>query len=163
MILIISACLCSCHPNICHSNCCMGGKLLNHSWWCWNRRPAVREEPRLEQKWCVASPAPNGPVGVHRAGDKAGVGLVRPSATGSDRGHGSLGGFSPLLLCKHSEPPDWSGTPSNQEPPSPLRSSAAGSASARSFIGSSAPIFYMNQPASYAFFPCFLHFLRALL
>lgn len=105
----------------------------------------------------------NRPIGVHRAGDKASVGLVRPSATGLDRGHGSLSGFTPLLLCKHSEPSDWSGTPSNQRPPEPLRTIAAGSASARSFIGSPARIFYMNQRASYAFFPWFLRFLRALL
>lgn len=95
----------------------------------------------------------NRPIGVHRAGDKASVGLVRPSATGLDRGHGSLSGFTPLLLCKHSEPSDWSGAPSNQRPPEPLRTIAAGSASARSFIGSPARIFYMNQRASYAFFP----------
>lgn len=105
----------------------------------------------------------NRPIGVHRAGDKAGVGLVRPSATGLDRGHGSLSGLTPLLLCKHSEPSDWSGAPSNQRPPEPLRTIAAGSASARSFIGSPARIFYMNQRASYAFFPSFLRFLRALL
>lgn len=105
----------------------------------------------------------NRSIGVHRACDKATVGLVRPSATGLDRGHGSLRGFTPLLLCKHTEPSDWSGTPSNQRPPCPLRTIAAGSASARSFIGSSARIFYMNQRASYAFFLCFLCFLRALL
>lgn len=96
----------------------------------------------------------NGSIGAHRAGDKAGVGLVRPSATGSDRGHGSVGGFTPLPLCKHTEPPDWTATPTNQRPPCPLRTTAAGSASARSFIGSSARIFYMNQRASCAFSPC---------
>lgn len=105
----------------------------------------------------------NRSIGVHRAADKASVGLVRPSATGLDRGHGSLSGFTPLLLCKHTEPSDWTAFPTNQRPPYPLRTIAAGSASARSFIGSSARIFYMNQRASYAFFPWFLCFLRALL
>lgn len=95
----------------------------------------------------------NGPIGAPRAGDKAGVGLLRPPATGSYRGHGSVGGFTPLPLCKHREPSDWSVPPSNQRAPCPLRTTAAGSASARAFIGSSARIFYMNQRASCAFFP----------
>lgn len=78
-----------------------------------------------------------------------------PSATGSDWGHGCLSGFTPLLLNKHTEPCDWWGTASNQLAAPPLRTTAAGSASTRSFIGSSARLFYMNQRANYAFLSVF--------
>lgn len=97
----------------------------------------------------------NRPKGVHKAGYKGSVGLVRPPATGSDWGHGCLTGFTPLLLYKHTQLSDWSAMPSNQDPAYPLRTTAADSASTRSFIGSSARIFYMNQRANYAFFPWF--------
>lgn len=90
-----------------------------------------------------------------KAGYKGTVGLVGPSATGSDWGHGCLSGFTPLLLSKHTELPDWSGGLSNQGAADPLRTTAAGSASTRSFIGSSARLFYMNQRANYAFLPMF--------
>lgn len=76
-----------------------------------------------------------------------------PSATGSDWGHGCLGGFTPLLLNKHTKLSDWSGGLSNQRAAEPLRTTAAGSASTRPFIGSSARLFYMNQRANYAFLP----------
>lgn len=90
-----------------------------------------------------------------KAGYKGSVGLVGPSATGSDWGHGCLSGFTPLLLNKHTGPSDWSGSSSNQRAADPLRTTAAGSASTRSFIGSSARLFYMNQRANYAFLPMF--------
>lgn len=75
-----------------------------------------------------------------------------PLASGSVWGHGCLSRFTPLLLNKHTELSDWSGKPSNQSAPDPLRTTAAGSASARPFIGSPALLFYMNQRANYAFF-----------
>lgn len=90
-----------------------------------------------------------------KAGYKGSVGIVGPSATGSDWGHGCLTGFTPLLLNKHTEPSDWSGGASNQGAADPLRTTAAGSASTRSFIGSPARLFYMNQRANYAFVPVF--------
>lgn len=88
-----------------------------------------------------------------KAGYKGSVGLVGPSATGSDWGHGCLGGFTPLLLNKHRKRSDWSRGASNQRAADPLRTTAAGSASTSSFIGSSARLFYMNQRANYAFLP----------
>lgn len=90
-----------------------------------------------------------------KAGYKGSVGLVGPSATGSDWGHGYPSGFTPLLLNKHTKRSDWSGGLSNHGAADPLRTTAAGSASTRSFIGSSARLFYMNQRANYAFLPMF--------
>lgn len=90
---------------------------------------------------------------------KAGYkGSVGPSATGSDRGHGCLSGFTPLLLNKHTALSDWSRRLSNQSAADLLRTTAAGSASTRSFIGSSARLFYMNQRANHAFLPMFPQF-----
>ncbi len=90
-----------------------------------------------------------------KAGYKGSVGLVGPSATGSDWGHGCLSGFAPLLLSKHTKLSHWSPGLSNQGAADPLRTTAAGSASTRSFIGSKARLFYMNQRANYAFLPMF--------
>lgn len=92
-----------------------------------------------------------------KAGYKGSVGLVGPSATGSDWGHGCccLSGFTPLLLNKHTKCSDWLRGLSNQRAEEPLRTTSAGSASTRSFIGSSARLFYMNQRANYAFVPMF--------
>lgn len=88
-----------------------------------------------------------------KAGYKGSVGLVGPSATGSDSGHGCLNGFTPELLSKHIRPSDWSARLSNHSSAQPFRTTAAGSASARSFIGSPARLFYMNQRANDAFLP----------
>lgn len=52
-----------------------------------------------------------------------------PSVPGSERGHGSLRGFTPPLLSKHRKRSDWLGAPANQEAVDSLRSSARGSAS----------------------------------
>jgi len=76
-------------------------------------------------------------------------------ATSSDWGHGGLSGFAPLLLNKHTTLSDWSERLSNQSAAAPLRTTAAGTASTRPFIGSSARLFYMNQGANYAFLPMF--------
>lgn len=78
-----------------------------------------------------------------------------PSATSSDWGHGILSGFTPLLLCKHTERSDWIGRLANQSAADPFRTTAAGSASTRSFIGSPTRLFYMNQRANYASLPMF--------
>lgn len=104
--------------------------------------------------WCFLMNRPRCACSC-KAGYKGSVGLVGPSATGSDWGHGCLRGFTPVLLNKHTGLSHWSGTLSNHRAADPLRTTAAGSASTRSFIGSSARLFYMNQRANYALVPMF--------
>lgn len=90
-----------------------------------------------------------------KAGYKGSVGLVGPSASSSGLVHGCLSWFTPLLLIKHTTLSDWSDKLTNQSAAAPLRTTAAGSASTRSFIGSSARLFYMNQRANYALLAMF--------
>lgn len=58
-----------------------------------------------------------------------------------------------MLLNKHRGLSHWSAPLANHRAAEPIRTTAAGSASARSFIGSSARLFYMNQRANNAFVP----------
>lgn len=104
--------------------------------------------------WCLLMNRPRCACSC-KAGYKGSVGLVGPSATGSDWGHGCLSGFTPLLLNKHTSCADWLGRLSNQRATNPFRTTAAGSASTRSFIGSPARLFYMNQRANDALLPVF--------
>lgn len=88
-----------------------------------------------------------------KASYKRSVGLVGPSATSSGWGHGCLSGFY-SSAAEQTHKALWLARKAIQsESCSRLRTTAAGSASTRSFIGSSAPLFYMNQRANNAFSP----------
>lgn len=62
--------------------------------------------------WCLLMNRPRCACSC-KAGYKGSVGLVGPSATGSDWDHGCLNGFTPELLNKHTGLSDWPGRLSN--------------------------------------------------